>query len=599
MKSQSLFCKVFLTFLTLVPLTSEGQVKITDGSVITMNPNSLLELESSNKGLLVPRIVINNLILPSPLSTPIPAGMLVFSSGGNVKDGFYYWNGTGWIKIISTGSSSFRTYTKSSNDTLLKENSIIFASNNITLILPQVSGADTGLQIIVKNTGIHTDKVVAKGYGSATIENQASVNILPELSNTFVARGANWILLDRNLASDDIINVGPGGPFQTLPDALDYLKVHMEKPITLRLSAEFINLSNTQIINLPYPLTIEGTSFGSATIAASDGLAGKPMFRCLTECYFKMLIFDAKTLTNYGISPNEDAIRLSGTGTYHEIKDCTFDRFYNAVVDSSDAELWLFECDISDAQNNGLLIHSAVPGVKVRISETDFIYCKNGVYFSKGSSAEIQLMSGVFTNNASDNGIVYNPSGFSFSSMIITNNSWNHIGNAIVGFDFTRTDGRDANAFIENNAGLGSSKPHCKINVVNNLLTVTCTTANTWYKANWTNTSTLTTNFSINNNRITYLPVTSRHMAIFISGNVLVNGSNRVITVGIVKNGNSSVRYGETTLRVTVANQPFQFSTVIYLEDVMQNDYYELFCSSANSGDILNFQDINWYVTSE
>jgi hypothetical protein len=135
--------------------------------------------------------------------------------------------------------------------------------------------------------------------------------------------------------------------------------------------------------------------------------------------------------------------------------------------------------------------------------------------------------------------------------------------------------------------------------VVNNSTLVTCPLANDWYKALWTNTSSTTTNFAINDNKITYQSATSRDIILFISGNVQVNSNNRVITVGIVKNGNTSVRYGETSLRVTVSNQPFQFSTVIYLEDAEKGDYFELYCSSNNSGDILRFQDLNWFVTIE
>jgi len=167
-----------------------------------------------------------------------------------------------------------------------------------------------------------------------------------------------------------------------------------------------------------------------------------------------MLIFDATQLAGYGTAPNEDAIRLAGNGTYHEIKDCTFDSFFNAVVDSSDAELWMFECDISNAKNNGLLIESGLPGAKVRVSETDFILCKNGVNMSKGSSSEVQLMSGVYTTTAADNAILYNPAGFSFASLIITNNSCDNVGKGLVGFDFTRGDGRDANSYIENTSDL-------------------------------------------------------------------------------------------------------------------------------------------------
>ena len=78
-----------------------------------------------------------------------------------------------------------------------------------------------------------------------------------------------------------------------------------------------------------------------------------------------------------------------------------------------------------------------------------------------------------------------------------------------------------------------------------------------------------------------------------------VNNINRVITIAIVKNGVTTTRYGETAIRITVANQPYQFSTVIYLEDVAKDDFLELYCSTVNSNDILNFQDINWFISSQ
>jgi hypothetical protein len=599
MNNNRLICILSVIAILIFNGNLRAQVKITDGSGLTLDQNSILELESSGKGLLIPRVAINNSLLPAPLTAPVPQGMLVYSLGGTVKDGFYYWNGSNWVNITGAGSSSLKTYSKTTSSTLEKTNSIIFASNNITLTLPAVTSADTGLQITIKNTGNHTDLVTVIGNGSATIDNMSDVEIYPSIGRTFVARGNNWHLLNRESYTDEILDVGQDEPFKTIGEAIDFLKAHMEKSTVIRLSDEVFNISSPIIINLPFPLTIEGVSYGANTIAAASGLSGKPIFRCISECYFKMLMFDGTALAGYGTSSGEDAIRFAGSGTYHEIKDCTFDGFHNAILDSTDAELWLFECDISNCSANGLLIHGNVSGVKVRVSETDFIGCLNGVNLSKGSAAEIQLMSGVYTNNTGDNAIVYNSAAFSFNSMIITNNTWNHSGTGITGFDFTRTDGRDANAYIENNPGLLSNKPHCKINIVNNVSTTTCTNSNTWYKANWTNTSSLTTNIKINNNNFTYLPGTSRDLVIHISGNVMVNSSNRVITIAIVKNGNSTVRYGETTLRVTTSNQPFQFSTVIYIEDVQKNDYFEMFCSSTSGGDILTFQDIHLFVTTE
>ncbi len=595
--------KRILLTLPVVSMLATGfvtaQVKITDGTSVVMEPNAILELESTDKGLLLPQVPINDLNSPTPLSTPVPERMLVYSKNGNVPDGFYYWDGTMWVPLGAQTQQSAITYSRNTTDTLLKISSLVFASNDVTLTLPELTATDTGLSVTIKNTGVHTDLVTVRGFGSSLIDEMSVYELYPRAGTNFIARGLNWIINNRVPRTMRIIDVGPQASFPTIYDAVDFLKDHMSGPSVIRLAGENEEITSTILVDLPYPLTIQGISYGVNTISPGPGLAGNPMFRCLTECYFKMLVFDATLLPGYGSSAGEDAIRLVGSGTYHEIKDCTFDGFYNTITDSTDSELWLFECDVSNAFNTGLLIESDDPGAKIRVSETDFIGCATGVYLSKGISAEVQLMSGVYTNNPGGQAIRYDPLNFSFESLIISNNSWNHVGSGITGFDFSRADGRDANAYIENNPGIPGNTPHCKINVVNNASTVTCSTADTWYKANWINTSSSTTNIKVENNKIIYQPDTRRDMVIFISGNVKVSNINRVITIGVAKNGSTGTIFGATALRVTTANQPFQFSTVIHLEDVAQNDYFEMYCSSANAGDILTFQDINWFVTAE
>ena len=93
--------RVRLSILLLFAATIIGnaQVKISDLGNSAPGANSLLELESNNKGLLIPQMPINNLSLASPLTAPVPEGMLVFSIGGSVPDGFYYWNGSQWILL--------------------------------------------------------------------------------------------------------------------------------------------------------------------------------------------------------------------------------------------------------------------------------------------------------------------------------------------------------------------------------------------------------------------------------------------------------------------------------------------------------------------
>ena len=85
----------------------------------------------------------------------------------------------------------------------------------------------------------------------------------------------------------------------------------------------------------------------------------------------------------------------------------------------------------------------------------------------------------------------------------------------------------------------------------------------------------------------------------FISGNVRTNSTSaRIINIAIVKNGNSGTRYGETTVRIPSnnANQSFQFSTNVYVDGVHVNDYFEIWITSSNSGDVLTIDDMNLYT---
>ena len=591
--------KLLTIIMFLLTVYAQAQVKIGNNPG-TIDANSLLELESTNKGFLPPRVALNDASLVAPLTGTVPTGMLVYSTAGTLADGYYYWNGTQW-KLLAT--SGLNVVSKTVNATLTKTETMVLASNNITITLPVVTSSDNGLSITVKNVGTYTDLVTVLGNGGAVIDNENFVPLPRWFSLTFIANGGNWVLKQRTAASLNTIDVSVHSSWQTVQQAIEFLNLHMTSSAVIRLGSGSFDITGTQVINLPYPLTIQGSSYGTSTIAAASGLAGKPMFRCLSESYFKMLQFDATTLASYGTAAGEDAIRLVGSGTYNEIKDCNFESFYNTIVDSTDAELWLFETDINNAQSNGILITSAIAGTIVKVAETDFIGCKRGVNMNIGSGATIQLASGGYYNvNSTDTAIVYRSSTFTSPvSMSIKGNSWNNTGKYIEGFDFTRSDGRDANFFVESNAGVGDSKPQCFINVTNSLTATTLTTLNTWYKVDWgTSTSTQTTKWTINNNKITYQSVNRRNGWIIISGNVTASANAQNITVGIVKNGISGTQYGATTIRTTTTDQPFPFSIIVYLSDIGPADYFELYSrNETSSAKTVIFQDIQWLVNTQ
>lgn len=105
--------KLSITLMGLLSiLTMNAQVKIGNNSTV-VNTNSVLELESAAKGLLLPRVALISTTAFTPLTGHI-AGMTVYntSTAGtaptNVTPGLYYNDGTKWAR--SLGQNNIFTY---------------------------------------------------------------------------------------------------------------------------------------------------------------------------------------------------------------------------------------------------------------------------------------------------------------------------------------------------------------------------------------------------------------------------------------------------------------------------------------------------------
>jgi hypothetical protein len=576
----------------LPTIMSYGQISInTDAS--QPDPSAMLDVKSATKGILIPRVNLTSTSSASPVTSPAP-GLLIYNTAttGDIIPGYYYWDGTGaWVRVNSA-NTPVNTVTKTTNGTLLKTDQFVMTSNDITLTLPVVTSADNGLSITVKNAGTNMDITTVQGNGSATIDGQATSTLLPRWrSNTYVARDGNWLIKEKQLRQDNVYDVSAQGSFLTIADAIAFLGDHMTGPSTILLGSGTYPVSATQTINLSYPLSIEGTSFGESTITATTG-GGNPAFNCSSECYFKMIKFN-------GTGAGDDALRFIGNGKYYEVRYCSFTGFKRAVALLGSSEIWVSDINFNDAVTAGVEVAG---GSTLKVSKCYFTNCAKGINLVSATNPTVSILSCTFFNTGSQIGINYTPASFApFNSMFITNNSWNNAGSFMSGFDFTRSDGRDANAIVENNCGLESQKPHCRISVLNNVSTTTTqVNSGTWYKAIWTNPTVHNCKFTMADNRITYQPSSKRDMYITISGDILVDNSSQTISLAVVKNGVSTVRYGETSLWIPTANQPFQWSTVALIPDVSPNDYFELWCSSTTTSkctsDVLTFRDVNWFT---
>lgn len=64
---------------------------------------AMLDISSTNKGLLIPRVNITNLATVAPITGSSTVSMLVYNTNATTGAGYYYWDGANWLRF-TTGS---------------------------------------------------------------------------------------------------------------------------------------------------------------------------------------------------------------------------------------------------------------------------------------------------------------------------------------------------------------------------------------------------------------------------------------------------------------------------------------------------------------
>jgi hypothetical protein len=104
--SVKVFLLALLTFtFYLSPFTCSAQVAINSTGA---NPDASagLDISFTNKGLLIPRFALTQTTSASPVTSPLTSLMVYNTATVNdVTPGYYYWNGSAWVRF-ATGSSS-------------------------------------------------------------------------------------------------------------------------------------------------------------------------------------------------------------------------------------------------------------------------------------------------------------------------------------------------------------------------------------------------------------------------------------------------------------------------------------------------------------
>ncbi len=131
--------KIFLSLSLLAAVLLQSvNAQMSVGTSAAPNANAVLDLVSSNQGLLLPRVALSSTTSASPLSAHV-AGMHVYNTAtagtypNNVTPGEYYNNGTKWQKLLSESDLVVSVAALGSGANVSNNNTWVYSGTSLTL----------------------------------------------------------------------------------------------------------------------------------------------------------------------------------------------------------------------------------------------------------------------------------------------------------------------------------------------------------------------------------------------------------------------------------------------------------------------------------
>ncbi|MGN6490658.1 MAG: hypothetical protein ACTHLE_01580 [Agriterribacter sp.] len=203
------FPVLLLAILVLTQSVAFAQSKIKDGTVTgsTNLPHAaaLVEFESNNKGVLLPRVELTATNNALPLAAHVP-GMMVYNTAtagtapNNVTPGFYYNTGSAWARLIADNSGKADTTNDGwKDDAANAQVRLAYKSDGSTI-------RDAGTEFVIKDDG-------NVGIGASSPKSTLTVN--GSYEGTYNDVSSNTTLTSNN----QYINLTGPNVTVTLPDA--------------------------------------------------------------------------------------------------------------------------------------------------------------------------------------------------------------------------------------------------------------------------------------------------------------------------------------------------------------------------------------------
>lgn len=193
----------------LICLILSIQISNAQIGIQTNNPDAsaVLDITSSDKGLLIPRLTLSSdLSSPTPVVSPA-TGLLIYNSGSNQDQGFYYWSGSEWKMLKPSEANDVEGPASSTDNAIARfdgttgtkiQNSgvILDDSENITGVNKLTTAGFT----LTTNPG--DDKVlVSDASGNGTWQDALPLDI--EEDDITIASGVNTLNFEGSVSVTD------------------------------------------------------------------------------------------------------------------------------------------------------------------------------------------------------------------------------------------------------------------------------------------------------------------------------------------------------------------------------------------------------------
>jgi uncharacterized protein GlcG (DUF336 family) len=169
-----------IAVILLLGFSVNAQLKV-GANPTSINSNSVLEMESTNKGMLLPRLGLSSTSSFAPLSAHI-AGMVVYNTAtvSDVTPGYFYNDGSKWVRLAGGSGSGAGSTT----------------AGQLITITNGAGATMTAMTVATDTTALKTFMSIAIQNGSITGKNTTGGSLIT------VTNGAGATLTAMNLAVD-------------------------------------------------------------------------------------------------------------------------------------------------------------------------------------------------------------------------------------------------------------------------------------------------------------------------------------------------------------------------------------------------------------